>query len=291
MRIKVMISLMLLSAGAMAQGIRPTFKEGLVKKTHTDIDLTIKVTAKDTSMTMNAKMSYEAQYTVKSLHKDSALIEFVMTKVNMPEDKAIAEGMGAVKDCINMPIVFSFNLDGTPRHLINRDELKKHYRHMMEAETDSISDMVDIDQMLNNIVTDESQKANLNKSDMFEIYGVPLKDGYEDTQKVQMMKFKRKFTVSPDMKVVNIVYSSAAAENDVMDIIKKSMQAVGSDRLAEMTDVIAPAMKQLGMDKMGIYGVETQTLSDDGWPSTIKSYAATIMGTMGMGMSMNTVVK
>ncbi len=275
---------------------RPQLREGDVF-TYTS-EATMKMNMPQAGMNVqDMHMSCDQRYTVKTVNKDSAIIETVVTRMDMPKEmtatgsEPFSESFGNIQSLGKTPVLMSVNLDGTPRHVLNISEIKTKMSEYLNSLKKDNDGQEAAEGITNYVCNDSTILAAIDQSGLFKYFGKLLKTGDTDKFNVMGIKAKRAYTVSADGKRIDVTYSPDMTTDDVKQMLLTQLKAAGQEEAATQIEAGWPQMVAMGLANVEMSGTESMTFGDKGWPQHINSDMKTNMFGMEMTITSKATLK
>ena len=284
MKIQIMIMGIIFSSLCAAQTtLKPKFKVGFTK-TYTNETKIKAGPVADEKKAQTFKYITDTRYTIKSLNKDSAVIEITITRFELPmtnNNEQINSNMFDSKVLLNKSLLFSFNTDGKLRHLLNT----KDARCWMKEYLKGLSTEGDLDQLADKMITDSLMLQRVDKAEVFSLYGTPLKTGNTDMFEMQGFKIKRTYTVSDNAEKIDFIYSSGMTEDDAKLFLTNQLKKKTSKNVEEVIEKLWSEAKSMGMDIIKIEGSDNRVFTKDKWLDSSTQFIKTIFIEMKLEIS------
>lgn len=288
MKIQIMIMGIIFSSLCAAQTtLKPKFKVGFTKTYTNETKISTGPLA-DEKKVKSFKYNTDTRYTIKSLNKDSAIIEITITRFELPitenNNKQINSNLFDSKVLLNKPLLFSFNTDGKLLHLLNTKDAKCWMKEYLEG----LSAEGDLDQLADKMIIDSLMLLRVDKGEIFSLYGTPLKTGKTDIIEMEGFKIKRTFTVSDNAEKITSIYSSGMTDDDIKLCMINQLKKNGLKNVEEVIDKLWSEAKSMGMDIIKIEGSDNRILTKDKWLDSSTQFLNTIF--IGMKIVYSTTI-
>lgn len=259
----------------------PKFHEGMIKTCKSEI-----VSSGQNELgVQKVKIVFDSRYFVKNTSKDSVIIEATVTSLDIQNADTLVEQVtdfDDMKAILNKPILFSFNLDGTMRRLLNKSEVKESMKEYVKTLPIGIS----VDDFANMMVTDNSMLNLIDKAGLFSYYGKALNTNDFDMEEVNGIKVKRVFTISPDGKEFSITYSPGMTSDELKNTLIDQMRMGGRNDMADQLEQQWPMLEVLGYNKIEVNGTANVCFDENGFMSSKQSHV--IINAMGTKTEIST---
>ena len=255
MRIKLLLLGLAASATMMAQTTyKPQLTKGLVKNYNQDITLKVISQGQDYDATIHVEDRYEVTYA----SRDSAIIDYTVSKLDTQGPKeAIEAADGDFGLLLNKTLKASYNPDGTFRHILNAKELID-------------GTMGNAKQITEELFTDNNYAVKLQSSLMWMLMGKTITTGMTENFEVEHLNRKRTFTVSPDGRQVDVKITSGMTEEETKAWLKSMLEKSGQN-IGDNFDQTYTTLKTMGMADIKVEGNVHINVGADDWVSSGES--------------------
>lgn len=237
--------------------LKPTLKVGLEKKYR--VENLMKTTVPMSPSPTETKMVGLTMMTVKSVTADSAVVEQKLKPLADASSDATDPNQAAMQSLADVPFLFSMNLDGTYRYLLNPADIKAAFKK-------AFSSILPEDRV-ENYVEKALNVDNLQEmfGSIFTVYGKDLKKGCTETKKVLNMPMTVTYALEPDGKTVDVTGNINMTEADLKAFFLEQFAAMGKDQSSAELDQMWGMLKSMGMTEAKGNIKTASVIGDDGW--------------------------